>query len=402
MAYQFTIRKPKGKSEGILYLRYSYKGYNDLWLSTGKRVHDNHWDADKEEPTSKYPGGKITLIRILTKMKGQVMKAAGDLENEGEEPTPEEVKIQYLKNTGGKIKGSNVITEWEQFVEKGKAIKAPITTLNEADSLNTFKEFCKKKKKDNLTLRRITKDLVHEYSVYLNKFAANTKAKRLKHFKAFLKDIKHPATEYVKFKEVPGDKIFLTEEELTALETYNKPDLTPALAKVRDLLVLQCETGLRVSDLMRVGAGHIQGEYLILRAKKNDQTIRMPLSGRAAQILDRYEYVIPRMADQTYNDMIKDVAELAIPKSTVEVTEHRNNQKIKTTCKKWEVLTSHCNVRTFITLAAGRGMPIPSIAALTGKSVQTLLRSYLNPNTEQALKDAITYARPLMAISKTA
>ena len=98
----------------------------------------------------------------------------------------------------------------------------------------------------------------------------------------------------------------------------------------------------------------------------------------------------------------RDVAQLAIPKSKVEVTEHRNNQKNKKTYHKWEVLTSHCSVRTFITLAAGRGMPIPSIAALTGKSVQTLLKSYLNPNTEQALKDAVTYARPVMTLSKTA
>ncbi|HYC83883.1 MAG TPA: phage integrase SAM-like domain-containing protein [Chryseosolibacter sp.] len=397
MAYQFMLKK-KGAADAFIYLRYSYKETECL-IATGKKIAVKHWDENTDKPKNSYPGGKVTLERLLTTILGQVQKAATELENEGEEPTADEVKKRYNENKSGVVRGATkAVTLWEQFIKEGEGKKDPKTIENETDSLETFKAFCKEKKKESLTMRKITKEVITAYELYLAPMAANTKAKKLKHFKAFLRSQKHASTELVKFKEVPGDKIFLTEEELTAFELHTLPD-HPHLRPVRDLLVLQCATGLRVSDLKRIGPEHIQGNDVLVRARKNDEFIRIPLSKRVADILARYNYRLPTIADQTYNEQIKDLAEVVIPESKVEVTEYRNGKKTITTCFKYSVLTSHCNVRTFITLAAGRGMPVPSIAAITGKSVLTLLRSYLNPNQEQAYKHYLEYDRPTMTVN---
>jgi integrase len=394
MAFQFMLKKKKGNPEAFIYLRYSFKDTECL-IATGKKIDIRHWDEDAEEPKRSYPGGKTTLERLLTLTKGAVQKAASELENEGEEPLAEDVKVRYQENKSGVVRGATKAVDlWKEMIESGEGKKDPKTIVNETNSLETFIEFCKAKNKGAVTLRKINKDLINAYDSYLSAMAANTKAKKLKHFKAFLKSQKHPLTELVKFKEVPGDKVFLTESELAKIESFNL-EAHSNLIPVRDLLVLQASTGLRVSDLKRIGPEHIQGKDLILRARKNDELIRIPITVRVQEILKRYNHNIPLIPDQTYNELIKDLAEIAIPESKVEITEHRNGKKTITTCFKWEVLTSHCNVRTFITLAAGRGMPVPSIAAVTGKSVLTLLRSYLNPNREQGYQDYIKYDRPI-------
>jgi hypothetical protein len=42
----------------------------------------------------------------------------------------------------------------------------------------------------------------------------------------------------------------------------------------------------------------------------------------------------------------------------------------------WHLVSSHDAVRTFITISAERGIPIPSIANLTDKTVPVLLKNY--------------------------
>lgn len=42
-----------------------------------------------------------------------------------------------------------------------------------------------------------------------------------------------------------------------------------------------------------------------------------------------------------------------------------------------KLISSHDAVRTFITISAEKGIPVPSIARITGKTVAVLLRNYL-------------------------
>lgn len=402
MALTYTLKQKRdpetGKlhPEGFIYLRYSYKDFQDCLISTGIKIPATQWDKKKKQPKKI---GRETE-RKLHAMKAEVLEVISELTKVKELPIPEEVKKRYNEQNAGIFRGAiKAATLWEEMIKEGEGKKAERTILNERDSRQTFIEFCESINKPGMTARQITKDVVTAYEKFLSKYKDNTRAKKLKQFKAFLRYLKHDVADVVKFKEHAGDKIYLTEPELTAIETHPFP-AGSLLARARDLLSLQCETGLRVSDLMRVGPEHIQGGSLLLRAQKNDEMIRMPISAKIREIISRYDGDLPRMPDQVYNRAIKEVAAAAIPDSKVEITERKGGDKKQASRFKWEVLTSHCAVRTFINLSAARGMPVVSIAALTGKSVATLLKSYLKPNAEQAYQDAITYGRAPMAVNR--
>jgi integrase len=202
--------------------------------------------------------------------------------------------------------------------------------------------------------------------------------------------VDHPAVKHIAPKEKPGNKIFVTEEELKKFADYDLKD-KPNLDRVRDLFILQCATGLRVSDLMRLGKQHIHGDFILLRAFKNRSDLRIPVVPQIQEIMKKYDFKIPSISSDTYNYYLKELAKDVIPKSTVEITEERNNQKIHKTALKHDVLSSHAAVRTFITLSAQRGMPVSSIAKITGKTVAVLLRNYLGLDESQAARDMIKY-----------
>lgn len=47
-------------------------------------------------------------------------------------------------------------------------------------------------------------------------------------------------------------------------------------------------TGLRISDILRLTAGHVRGTHLVMRAKKTGKTVRILISDHLRRELDRY------------------------------------------------------------------------------------------------------------------
>lgn len=421
MAIQLMLKGSKAdkKNKSVelpIFLRYSHNGMECL-ISTKKKISPAHWDESKEKPRNSYPGGPVNLSRYLTKFKGEVEKAVTDIQNDGEDPAPDLVKERYTQNVGGvqRIK-STVLSAWRSRLLERARKKSNSTNKNEKDSFASFENYLESIGKTGISLPKLNKDIISGYEDFLSRertrdngkkdddgkkklapYTLNTKGKKLKHLKAFLKSVDHPITKYIEFKEKPGNKIWLTQNELALFQTHDFSN-NPRLDRVRDLFVLQCHTGLRVSDLKRLNKAHLN-EGLTIRAQKNKELIKMPITPSIKTILEKYNYVLPEISDQKYNDYIKEVAEKIIPDSEVEITEYRGGQTIHTTRKKHEEISSHDAVRTFITLKAQLGMPISSIAVLTGKTVAVILKNYLGKDEGQAQKDALKYDFSLMAVS---
>jgi len=403
MALQFMLKgagkaNKKNTTPLPVFVRYSYNG-SECRISAKKKVAPAHWDFVKERPLSSYPGGPTNLGRYLTRLKGEVERAVTDLENEGEIPAPDLVKERYAQNAGGigRIK-VGILAAWKEYLQRGAKTKAPRTILNEKASYNSFAAYLESIGKTGLSLPRLDAKIIAGYGDHLAGCTLNTKSKKLKHFKAFLKDLDHPLTKIITFKEQPGDKIFLTLGELSAIQAHNFGK-NLKLDRVRDLFVLQCHTALRVSDLKRLEEAHI-GDTLNIRAQKNKRFISLPISPTIKAIFEKYNNRLPVISDQRYNEYIKEVAKDAIPKSKVEVTEYREGKTTHVVKFKHEVLTSHDAVRTYITLKAQMGMPITKIAYYTGKTVAIILRNYLGIDEEEARRDADKYDFPVMKVAK--
>ena len=106
---------------------------------------------------------------------------------------------------------------------------------------------------------------------------------------------------------------FLTDSELRRIEKAVMP--TVSIGKVRDLFLMQCYTGLAYSDLMEFDWRRVDEERgrMILRGRRRKTGIEfmVVLTEKALEILERYEYTLPKISNAQYNLRLKVVADAA-------------------------------------------------------------------------------------------
>lgn len=107
-----------------------------------------------------------------------------------------------------------------------------------------------------------------------------------------------------------GDKDFvdcLTEEQFEDFKTVDVK--SPHLERVRDLFLFQCYTGVAYSDLMSFDFARCEesdGKFFY-RAKrtKTDTDFTFQLLTPAIEILEKYDFALPHISSQKYNDYLK-------------------------------------------------------------------------------------------------
>jgi len=95
-------------------------------------------------------------------------------------------------------------------------------------------------------------------------------------------------------------------------------------------------------------------------------------------ILNKYKNRLPFMSHVKYNMKIKLIMKKLDETSTTQVRQGDKYINVPT----WKLFSSHDLVRTFITIAADKGIPVTSIAQLTGKTIGIIEKNYL-ANTQQ-------------------
>ncbi len=159
---------------------------------------------------------------------------------------------------------------------------------------------------------------------------------------------KNPYT-VLPFKIGRGEKDFvdcLTPEQF---EDFKTIDLrSPHLERVRDLFLFQCYTGLAYSDLMSFDFTQCEesgGKYFY-RAKrtKTDTDFTFQLLTPAIEILQKYDFVLPQISSQKYNDYLKVVG------SMIGVSD----------------MHSHMGRATAATMFLSKGMPMNVVSSVLG------------------------------------
>ena len=88
-----------------------------------------------------------------------------------------------------------------------------------------------------------------------------------------------------------------------------------SLTRVRDLFVFSCYSGLAFSDLMDFRPDKIEKEgenmYMYGKRIKTGQEYIVLILPKAKEILEKYDYKLPKYSNQQYNHRLKDVAEAA-------------------------------------------------------------------------------------------
>jgi len=142
---------------------------------------------------------------------------------------------------------------------------------------------------------------------------------------------------------------FLTEQELQKIKDYQPVD--EKLQRVKDLFVFQCYTGLAYVDLQSFDEDWITevDGYKIISSnrQKTDQPYITILFPEAEAILEKYDYKLPVISNQKYNDYLK------LLKAGAEIKKN---------------ITSHVGRHTFATLLINKDVPIESVSKALGHS----------------------------------
>ena len=149
---------------------------------------------------------------------------------------------------------------------------------------------------------------------------------------------------------------------------------------------------MRFGELKFVSNKTVQNRTLILKEEKNagKRTREIPLSSIAINILEKYDYNLPLIANQKYNDYIKDVFNEAGYKYNVIKTSTRGKEVIREEIPFYDRISSHTARRTFITLMKKNGKSDKLIAEISGhRDMKTLNQYYQvsNEDVRQAVDD---------------
>ena len=172
---------------------------------------------------------------------------------------------------------------------------------------------------------------------------------------------------YYKLKE---DEV-QAKEHLTAheLELLTRKELDRRLARIRDVFVFCCLTGLAFADADHLRREHLsqddEGRWWIHKPREKTSVMsRIPLLPATLEILRRYEHdevcvarsrVLPTPSNQKMNAYLKEIAAV---------------------CGINKVLTTHVARHTFACMAVEYGMPIDVLAKILGHSNTNMTRHY--------------------------
>ena len=206
-------------------------------------------------------------------------------------------------------------------------------------------------------------------------------------------DFEDPGTIERLMKLAPDDKERSTmKDQLTRRTPKN-------LNEAKDIFVVGCLTGQRVSDYKRINDKMYRtlsdgNDYIYLQQEKTDKWIYIPLDLRVRAILARYDGRLPHIYDQDLNERIKVIGRLMGWRENAGITELHGMMEVPTQKKFYECIKTHTARRTFATNAYKHGISLSSIMIITGHSSERMLKKYLKlDNEERAILAAAEFAK---------
>ncbi len=204
------------------------------------------------------------------------------------------------------------------------------------------------------------------------------------------------------------DNIFLTQSEI---DRFFNADLSSFKGKIengvritkqmlensRDLFLIGCSTGLRVSDFNNLNESHLFEDsngtlFFRLSMKKGGKPVTIPINSLVRKILKRNGGNPPsRIPDQYINYSIKIIGKIAgLDESTCKTMTKGGEKKI-TTSPKYKFITNHTARRSFCTNGYLSGIPTADIMAISGHTQERTFYNYIKVNDLQKAQKISKY-----------
>lgn len=369
-----------------------------LTTTIGLRVSENNWDYGKQRvKIGVKHGAEINqyLDKLADKLNDIYFTALGK-----DIPINNAYLLSQLKQgrTNGDEQPKTLWNYYDEYLLVKKRVLKHSSYKSAVTAYNRFKEFCKTEKLLSIKFDDVTPTLLAKYTDFLirHKNTNNTihsKLKLLRRFMSFAKRLDlHSNLTYKEYNVSPQAKIvsFLEQDEIKQLmEVQLDSDLETAS---RDLLLFGCFTGMRYSDIKNLKRTDIKEHRFegvetvfhaahIRQVKTSRETI-VPLLPEALSIIKQYEslqqvFALPQFQLQTVNNALKIVGQKANLNRLQKTEVFVGAERITDYVPKWKVLSTHIGRRTFVTIAATKGIPINVVASITGQNPATTMKHYM-------------------------
>jgi len=207
---------------------------------------------------------------------------------------------------------------------------------------------------------------IEDFDFYLKEFIKSqpTLYKRHSLFKRYIeKAIKKGLCKYNPYDDFETKKgkskepVFLVENEIEKILNYEP--VNEKLHKVKDLFVFQIFTGVAYVDLQNFDKSYISEidgkEVISSNRKKTDQSFISLLLPEAKKVLEKYDFQLPKISNQKYNDYLKIlIAGAGINK----------------------MITSHTARHTYATYLLNKGISITTVSRALGHSSERMTAHY--------------------------
>lgn len=180
--------------------------------------------------------------------------------------------------------------------------------------------------------------------------------------------------------------IYCTKEEVRTLMSFTPLPSQSYLARVRDVFVFCCFTGLRYSDVAKLRNCDVHGdEYISVVTQKTSDALRIELNSHSAAILHKYRdpsakpttKALPVISNVKMNVYLKELGKAAGLDAMTRVVYFRGTERCEEFFPKYELLTTHCARRTFVVSALQLGIPPEVIMRWTGHSSYEAMKPYV-------------------------
>ena len=204
----------------------------------------------------------------------------------------------------------------------------------------------------------------------------NTLKRKIGYFKSFFNWCiekgyqTNTAFKRVSIKDRETFHVSLKDKEVDTLAGL---ELDKVLGCFRDLFLIGVYSDQRYSDFSRFNRKFINGNNIIIRAKKTGQFSYIPINKRLNDLLDKYDWSLKLIASQRFNPHIQKICRIAGFDEIIQIDKFYGNTKTSKDLQRWQLIGSHTARRTFITLSAQRNVPKSLVMQATGiKSYKTL------------------------------
>lgn len=343
--FRFDKRNEASKTkQGLLHIEVREIGTNDcVLIQTGIRLYKNQF-SDKMGFTCK----NHDLADAITKQ-------AHDIFNEIHQFAISD-RCKVLKDVKGWKSKENkqllmpfIESEMKLRYMEYNTLKAHVTLVNKLNDFKNIKTFADLTYTNIVAFDKYMRDKkIGNISINKNHSLFNMYIKI-----AINKELiqKSPYDLFTPPKGRNNDPVFLTIEEVEMIK--NLSGLNDKLERTRDLFVFQCYTGMAYVDMQSFSKNDIQilNEQEIIRSSrtKTDESFILLFLPDAKKIAEKYNYNLPKISNQKYNDYLK----LLIAHPEVNI-----NKKV----------TSHTARHTFATYLLNKGISLETVSKTLGHS----------------------------------